>query len=142
MATLIPNYTTSQIAVLSTAQIAALTTEDWAAFSSAQIVALTVAQIPAIALNGLRVLTNAQIASFEPADVARFTATQVRTYGQYTGSPALPSVASTPVYVVEKLGSLGTPSGESAVLGSAPSAPLDDPGAAVALHPLDATDEI
>ena len=51
------------------------------------------------------------------------TATQVRTYGQYTGSPALPSVASTPVYVVEKLGSLGTPSGESAVLGSAPSAP-------------------
>ena len=51
------------------------------------------------------------------------TAGRVRTYGQYTGSPALPGVSGAPVYVVEKLGNLGTPSGESAVLGSAPSAP-------------------
>ena len=70
MATLIPNFTPAQIAIMSTAQIAALTTEDWAAFSPAQLVALTSMQIPAIQTAGLRVLTLSQVAAFEPADVA------------------------------------------------------------------------
>jgi type IV pilus assembly protein PilX len=51
------------------------------------------------------------------------TATQVRTYGQYTGAPPLPGVSSPAVYVIEKLGNLGTPSGESAVLGAEVAAP-------------------
>ena len=51
------------------------------------------------------------------------TPAQVRTYGQYTGAPDLPGVASKPVYVIEKLGYLGTPSGESAVLGAESVAP-------------------
>jgi type IV pilus assembly protein PilX len=51
------------------------------------------------------------------------TAGQVRAYGQYTGAPALPTgmLSSTPVYVIEKIGAMGTPSGESMVLGAAPS---------------------
>ena len=47
----------------------------------------------------------------------------VRTYGQYTTALALPSVTVQPVYVIEKLGNLGTPAGESLVLGSAPVSP-------------------
>jgi type IV pilus assembly protein PilX len=52
-------------------------------------------------------------------------ATKVRTYAQYTLAPALPTgmVSSAPVYVIEKLGSMGTPAGESIVIGAAPSAP-------------------
>lgn len=46
------------------------------------------------------------------------SSTQVRTYGQYTLAPALPLVKSPPVYVIEKLGNLGTPSGESEALGT------------------------
>lgn len=45
-------------------------------------------------------------------------AAKVRTYGQFTTAPALPSVAGQPVYVIEKLGNLGTPAGESLALGS------------------------
>lgn len=51
------------------------------------------------------------------------TNTQVRTYGQYTAAPALPGVSSQPVYVIEKLGYLGTPSGESMGIGAEPAAP-------------------
>ena len=51
------------------------------------------------------------------------TAAQVRTYGQYTGAPALPGVSRAPVYVIEKLGNLGTPAGESVVLGAEVTAP-------------------
>ena len=51
------------------------------------------------------------------------TSAKVRTYGQYTNAPALPGVASPPVYVIEKLGYLGTPSGESMGIGAEPSAP-------------------
>ena len=51
------------------------------------------------------------------------TSTQVRTYGQYTSAPALPVVSSAPVYVIEKLGNLGAPSGESVVLGTEVAAP-------------------
>jgi type IV pilus assembly protein PilX len=43
---------------------------------------------------------------------------RVRTYGQYTSAPPLPAVPSPPVYVIEQLGRLGTPPGESLVLGS------------------------
>ncbi|MDQ2928356.1 MAG: PilX N-terminal domain-containing pilus assembly protein [Caldimonas sp.] len=49
--------------------------------------------------------------------------THVRTYGQYTGASPLPGVASPPVYVIEKLGNLGTPPGESVVIGTEPVAP-------------------
>lgn len=48
---------------------------------------------------------------------------QVRTYGQYTSAPALPVVSGAPVYVIEKLGNLGTPSGESIVLGTEVASP-------------------
>jgi type IV pilus assembly protein PilX len=48
---------------------------------------------------------------------------RVRTYGQYTGASPLPGVASPPVYVIEKLGNLGTPPGESVVIGTEPVAP-------------------
>ena len=51
------------------------------------------------------------------------SSTQVRAYGQYTGAPALPGVSSPPVYVIEKLGNLGTPAGESVVLGAEAVAP-------------------
>ena len=47
----------------------------------------------------------------------------VRHYGQYTGQPAFPSVAVQPRYVIEKFSYLGTPAGESVVLGSEPVAP-------------------
>jgi len=47
----------------------------------------------------------------------------VRRYGQYTGSPPFPSVAAQPRYVIEKFSYLGTPAGESVVLGSEPVAP-------------------
>jgi type IV pilus assembly protein PilX len=51
------------------------------------------------------------------------TAANVRTYGQFTLATALPGVSQAPVYVIEKLGNLGSASGESAVLGSEASAP-------------------
>jgi type IV pilus assembly protein PilX len=47
----------------------------------------------------------------------------VRRYGQYTGAAQFPSVAQQPRYVVEKYSYLGTPAGESVVLGSEPVAP-------------------
>ena len=43
----------------------------------------------------------------------------VRTYGQYTAATALPGVAQPPAYVIEKIGNLGTPSGESMTIGTA-----------------------
>ena len=48
---------------------------------------------------------------------------KVRRYGQYTGSAEFPSVAQQPRYVIEKFSFLGTPAGESVVLGSEPVAP-------------------
>ena len=48
---------------------------------------------------------------------------KVRLYGQYTGSAAFPSVAQQPRYVIEKFSYLGTPAGESVVLGAEPTAP-------------------
>lgn len=52
-------------------------------------------------------------------------AAQVRTYGQYTGATAFPSVKADapPRYVIEKLGPLGTPPGESLTKGLEPTAP-------------------
>jgi type IV pilus assembly protein PilX len=47
----------------------------------------------------------------------------VRRYGQYTGAAAFPSVSQQPRYVIEKFSYLGTPAGESVVLGSEPVAP-------------------
>lgn len=47
----------------------------------------------------------------------------VRKYGQYTGGDQFPSVAQQPRYVIEKYSYLGTPAGESIVLGSEPVAP-------------------
>jgi type IV pilus assembly protein PilX len=47
----------------------------------------------------------------------------VRKYGQYTGAAQFPSVAQQPRYVVEKFSFLGTPAGESVVLGAEPVAP-------------------
>ena len=47
----------------------------------------------------------------------------VRQYGQYTGGAQFPSVAEQPRYVIEKFSFLGTPAGESAVLGAEPTAP-------------------
>ena len=47
----------------------------------------------------------------------------VRTYGQYTGGAQFPSVAQQPRYVIEKFSFLGTPAGESVVLGAEPTAP-------------------
>lgn len=63
-----------------------------------------------------------------PADDARLgfdwsSDATVRKYGQYTGAAQFPSVAAQPRYVIEKFSYLGTPSGESAVLGSEPVAP-------------------
>ena len=40
-------------------------------------------------------------------------AAKVRAYTQYTGVEPFPSVAQAPVYVIEKLGSMGVPPGES-----------------------------
>lgn len=40
-------------------------------------------------------------------------ATKVRRYGAYTAAPGFPAVAQPPVYVIEKLGSMGVPPGES-----------------------------
>ncbi|KNZ32998.1 MAG: hypothetical protein AD742_08470 [Methylibium sp. NZG] len=50
---------------------------------------------------------------------------QVRTYGQYTGAAPFPSVKADaqPRYVIEKLGPLGTPPGESLTKGIEPTAP-------------------
>jgi len=48
---------------------------------------------------------------------------KVRSYGQYTGAAPFPNVAQQPRYVVEKFSYLGTPAGESVVLGSEPVAP-------------------
>ena len=47
----------------------------------------------------------------------------VRRYGQFTGAADFPSVAAQPRYVIEKFSFLGTPAGESVVLGSEPTAP-------------------
>ena len=47
----------------------------------------------------------------------------VRVYGQYTGAAQFPSVAQQPRYVIEKFSFLGTPAGESVVLGAEPVAP-------------------
>jgi type IV pilus assembly protein PilX len=47
----------------------------------------------------------------------------VRRYGQYTGAAAFPSVVQQPRYVIEKFSFLGTPAGESVVLGAEPVAP-------------------
>ena len=47
----------------------------------------------------------------------------VRKYGQYTGVANFPSVTAQPRYVIEKFGYLGTPAGESLVLGAEPGAP-------------------
>ncbi len=43
---------------------------------------------------------------------------KVRTYGQYTAAPPLPGVPQAPVYVIENIGKLGTPSGESETIGT------------------------
>ena len=51
------------------------------------------------------------------------TDAMVRQYGQYTGAAQFPSVAQQPRYVIEKFSYLGTPAGESVVLGSEPVAP-------------------
>lgn len=40
-----------------------------------------------------------------------------RSYGQYTGNPALPDVAAQPLYVIERLSSLPAPPGKSVGLG-------------------------
>ncbi len=45
-----------------------------------------------------------------------------RTLGAYTGAPALPDVATPPVYVIEKLSGLSVPAGESVGLGVKPAA--------------------
>lgn len=63
-----------------------------------------------------------------PVDDARLgfdwsAAGMVRQYGQYTGAPQFPSVAQQPRYVIEKFSYLGTPAGESVVLGAEPVAP-------------------
>ena len=50
------------------------------------------------------------------------TAGNVRTYGQYTTAPTLPTVINQPVYVIEKLGFMGVPAGESAAMGVNPNA--------------------
>jgi type IV pilus assembly protein PilX len=47
----------------------------------------------------------------------------VRRYGQFTGSAEFPGVAAQPRYVIEKFSFLGTPAGESVVLGAEPTAP-------------------
>jgi len=47
----------------------------------------------------------------------------VRRYGQFTGAPGFPNVADQPRYVIEKFSFLGTPAGESVVLGAEPTAP-------------------
>jgi type IV pilus assembly protein PilX len=47
----------------------------------------------------------------------------VRRYGQYTNAAAFPSVVDQPRYVIEKFSYLGTPAGESVVLGAEPVAP-------------------
>ena len=48
---------------------------------------------------------------------------KVRSYGQFTGAAQFPSVAQQPRYVIEKFSFLGTPAGESVVLGAEPVAP-------------------
>ena len=47
----------------------------------------------------------------------------VRRSGQFTGAPGFPNVADQPRYVIEKFSFLGTPAGESVVLGAEPTAP-------------------
>lgn len=46
------------------------------------------------------------------------TISNIRSYGQFTGATPLLGVSVQPVYVVEKIGNLGTPSGESTVIGT------------------------
>jgi len=43
-----------------------------------------------------------------------------RTYGTYTSAPALPDVASQPLYVIEKLSGLSVPAGDSVGIGIQP----------------------
>jgi type IV pilus assembly protein PilX len=50
-------------------------------------------------------------------------AATVRSYGQHTGAAPYPGVAEQPRYVIEKFSYLGTPAGESVVLGAEPVAP-------------------
>ena len=50
-------------------------------------------------------------------------AANVRTYGQFTASTALPTVSSQPVYVIERIGDMGTPVGQSMGMGINPQAP-------------------
>jgi len=51
------------------------------------------------------------------------SAATVRTYGQFTASTALPSVSAQPVYVIERIGDMGTPAGQSMGMGINPQAP-------------------
>lgn len=51
------------------------------------------------------------------------TTATVRTYGQYTAAPAFPSVSSQPVYVIERIGDMGIPVGQSMIIGLQPQAP-------------------
>ena len=46
----------------------------------------------------------------------------VRKYGQYTGVAQFPGVSAQPRYVIERFSFLGTPAGESAALGTEPTA--------------------
>lgn len=60
----------------------------------------------------------------DPSTGFAWSDNEVRRYGQYTGTgsfPGLPAGAQ-PRYVIERVGSLGTPPGESAAIGVAPSA--------------------
>ena len=51
------------------------------------------------------------------------TVANVRTYGQFTALPALPAVIAQPVYVIERIGDIGIPTGQSMVIGATPVAP-------------------
>ena len=51
------------------------------------------------------------------------TPANVRTYGQFTAAPALPAVSAQPVYVVERLGYMGVPIGDSGAIGVRPAIP-------------------
>lgn len=51
------------------------------------------------------------------------SAANVRTYGQFTASAALPSVSAQPVYVIERIGDMGMAVGQSMGMGINPQAP-------------------
>ena len=48
---------------------------------------------------------------------------KTRQLGQHTSAPAFPGVSSPPVYVIEKLGALAAPAGESMSMGTGPTPP-------------------